>query len=103
MCVCVCFIELDYFQVSYKLDAREEMKKIKLLAQLKHPAKFYSPFWCTVPLQYVYKCLITQAIANWVTYNIVQNDYLFVESILSFVIGETINCSLSKSYFGNVM
>ena len=34
------------------------------------PAKFHGPFWCTVPLQYVYIWLITQAMANWVTTNI---------------------------------
>ena len=35
------------------------------------PGKILSPFWCTVPLQYVYKWLITQAMANWITTNIV--------------------------------
>ena len=45
-------------------------------------------FWCTVPLKYVYKWLITQAMANWVTINIVLNDCLIVESILSLVDGQ---------------
>ena len=42
------------------------------------PAKFYHPFWCTVPLQYIYKWLITQAMANWVITNIVKNGRLIV-------------------------
>ena len=51
----------------------------------ENPAKFHHPFWCPVLLQYVYKWLITQAIANWVTSNKVQNDRLFVERIRGFV------------------
>ena len=35
------------------------------------PGKILSPFWYTVPLQYVYKWLITQAMANRVTTKIV--------------------------------
>ena len=38
--------------------------------------------------------------ANWVTTNTVLNDRLFVESILSFVRGETVNCSLINSILG---
>ena len=34
--------------------------------------------------------------ANWDTSNIVKNDRLFVESILRFVGGKTVNFSLSK-------
>ena len=34
------------------------------------PGKILSPFWYTVPLQYAYKWLIAQAMANWVTSNI---------------------------------
>ena len=60
------------------------------------PAKFHRPFWRTVPLQYVYKWLITQATANWVIINIVFNDRLIVESFHSFVGTETVNCILSK-------
>ena len=68
------------------------------------PGKILSrPFWCTVLLQYVYKWLITQAMANWVTIDIVQNERLIAENILSFVSVETVNCSLSKQYFGNVL
>ena len=64
---------------------------------------FIAPFWSTVHLQYVYKWLITQAMSNWVTTNVVCHIRLFVESILNFVGGETVNCSLSKWYFGNVL
>ena len=60
------------------------------------PGKILSPFWCTVPLQYVHKWLITQAVALWATTYIVQNDRLIVETILSFVVDERVNCSLSK-------
>ena len=41
--------------------------------------------------------------ANWVATNIVYNDRLIEENILSFVSGETVNCSLSKWYFGKVL
>ena len=35
-----------------------------------NPAKMDRPFWCTVPLQCVYKWLITQAMAKYVTINV---------------------------------
>ena len=63
----------------------------------RRPDKLLSPFWCTVPVQYVYEWFITQ-----VTTNIAKNDHLIVESILRFVVGEEVNCSRSKQYFGNV-
>ena len=40
---------------------------------------------------------------NWVTTNIGLNNRLAVVSFLSFVGDETVNCSLSKWYFGNVL
>ena len=46
--------------------------------------------------QYLYKLLITQDMANWVTTNIVWNKCRIMESILSFVGDEAVNCSLSK-------
>ena len=39
--------------------------------RLINPAKFYHPFWCTAPLQYVYKWSTIQAMTYWVTTNIV--------------------------------
>ena len=42
-------------------------------------------------------------IQHWVTSNIAQNDRLTVETILGLVVGETVNCSLSKLHFGNVL
>ena len=48
------------------------------------PAKFHRPSWCTVPLQYIYKWLITQAMANWVTIDKVKYDRLIVEIIFCF-------------------
>ena len=61
-----------------------------------YPAIFYCPFWCTATLQYVNKWLITQAVANWVTTDIVQNDCLIKENTLGFIGGEAANCSRSK-------
>ena len=41
--------------------------------------------------------------ANPVTTNIAQNDRLIDENILRFVVDETVNYSLSKLHFGNVL
>ena len=58
----VLFRERDQFKFAAVLPYRDYLYSMI-------PAKFYRPFWCTVPLQYVYKWLITQAIANRVTTN----------------------------------
>ena len=67
-----------------------------------YPAKFIALFGA----QYLYstsKWLINQAMANWVTTNIVLKYPPAVESIFSFVGDETVNYNLSKCDFGNVL
>ena len=69
----------------------------------QQPSKILSSFLVHSTFTVNYKLLITQAIANWVTSNMLYNEHLFVESILSFVGSATVNCCLSKSYFENVL
>ena len=53
--------------------------------------------------QYVYKWLITQAMAYWVTTNIVKNDHLIMARAFLVSWWKTANCCLSKQYFVNVL
>ena len=41
--------------------------------------------------------------ANWIITNVFKMTVSLRKNILSFVGGEADNCSLSKSYFGNVL
>ena len=62
------------------------------------------PLLVTVPLQWVAEGFFTQAMANYVTISIAQNERLVTEAIIfMFDCRETINCSLIQEPFGNIL
>ena len=68
------YTQNDSAWISYKLRYRQQAKVQILTLLSSEPGRILSPFWCTVPLQDVYKCLIIQTMANWVTANVVPKN-----------------------------